>query len=394
MTFWNNPVNTLVQWLAGWLVRWGMDAALADTVVRLLGAVVMPLVALLIVIFLIWYERKIYGRIQDRLGPNRTGPFGLFQPFADMIKIFTKEYITPEGIDPVAFNLAPVLAVGAVLLIWAVVPFAYRVYGVDLNVGALYLIAAGSIGSLGIILAGWASHNKYALLGAFRAIALLISYEVPMALAILTVALLARSLGVNQIVMTQKVWFIVLSPVAALVFLISSIAEVGRAPFDLTEAESEIVAGFNIEYTGLKFGMFYVGEFLHSLTISILFVVLFLGGWQGPGAEKYPLLGLVYFAVKTGIIYFVPIFFRVILPRLRIDQMMDLNWKFLTPLMLVLLCVTALLDKALAQTTALVQVGALLGANLLIGYLGLWLLGRSVQRRLQAARVDVSLKRA
>jgi NADH-quinone oxidoreductase subunit H len=262
-----------------------------------------------------------------------------------MIKIFTKEYITPDGADKIAYNLAPILSVSAVLLAWAVIPFAPTIVGTDVNVGVLYLVAVGAIGSLGIILAGWSSNNKYSLLGAFRAVAQIVSYEVPMVLALLVPVLLGRSMGVNSLVNAQNVWFIFLSPIAALIFFTSSMAETGRAPFDLLEAESELVAGFQTEYSGLKFGMFYVGEFIHAFTISALTATLFLGGWRGPWAEQIPILGVAWFFIKTFIIYFMVILIRISMPRLRIDQMLNFNWKFLTPLALVLLIVTAVVDK-------------------------------------------------
>ena len=276
-----------------------------------------------LVIFTIWLERKLYGRIQDRLGPNRVGPWGIFQTFPDMIKIFTKEYITPIGADKVAYNLAPILSVSAVLLIWAVMPFAKTIVGTDVNVGVLYLVAVGGIGALGIILAGWSSNNKYSLLGAFRAVAQIVSYEVPMVLALLVPVLLGRTMGVNSLVNAQSVWFIIMSPIAAFIFFTSSIAETGRAPFDLLEAESELVAGYQTEYSGLKFGMFYVGEFLHAFTISALTATLFLGGWRGPWAEQIPILGVAWFFIKAFIVYFVVVLIRISMPRLRIDQMLE-----------------------------------------------------------------------
>jgi len=207
-------------------------------------------------------------------------------------------------------------------------------------------VAVGSIGALGIILAGWASNNKYSLLGAFRAVAQVVSYEVPMVLALLVPVLLGRSMGINSLVNAQSVWFIVLSPIAALIFFTSSMAETGRAPFDLLEAESELVAGYQTEYSGLKFGMFYVGEFLHAFTISALTATLFFGGWRGPWAEQIPLLGVVWFFIKSFIVYYVVVLIRISMPRLRIDQMLNFNWKFLTPLALTLLVVTAIVDKA------------------------------------------------
>jgi len=246
MTFWNDPVNFIGQWLQSVLVSWGMAPDVAQIILLVLGAGILGVLGLVWVIFLIWYERKIIGRMQDRLGPNRVGPWGLFQPFADMFKIFTKEYITPDGADVVPYNLAPVLAVAGTLMIWGVIPFASTIFGADISVGVLFIIAAGAIGELGILFAGWGSNNKYALLGAFRSVAQLISYEIPMVITLLIPVMFSGSLSLQTIVQSQSLWYILLAPVPALIFLITQIAEVGRAPFDLIEAESEIVAGFNI----------------------------------------------------------------------------------------------------------------------------------------------------
>jgi NADH-quinone oxidoreductase subunit H len=348
MTFWSDPDGFLANWLIHLLAGIGIPAGIAQAIGYALGAAVLSTGALLFVLFLIWLERKLIGRVQDRLGPNRLGPWGIFQSIADMLKIFTKEYITPDGADKVPYNLSPILTVGAVIMVWAVVPLAITVYGVDLNVGLLYIIAVGSLGEMGILMAGWGSNNKYALLGAFRAAAQLISYEVPMVLSLLIPVMLSGSLNMNNIVQHQDIWYVLYAPLAAFIFFITSIAEVGRAPFDLTEAESELVAGFNIEYSGLKFGMFYVADFLHSFTISLLVSVIFLGGWRGPGAETSPLLGFVYLILKTSLVNFIIIIERASLPRFRIDQMMDFTWKVLTPVMLILLVVTALLEKTMA----------------------------------------------
>lgn len=347
MTFWSDPVGFISQLLNSLLVGWGVAPELATTLVSVFGAVILPLLSLLWVIFLIWYERKIIGRIQDRFGPNRVGPFGLIQPFADMIKIFTKEYVTPAGADVVPFNLAPILMVGSTMFMWAVIPFTVKTFGADLNVGVLYLVAVGAIGELGIILAGYASHNKYSLLAGFRVVAQLVSYEVPMVLAMLIPVLLSHSMGLNDIVKAQPIWFLFMAPVAALIFFITGIAEVGRSPFDLIEADSELVAGFNIEYSGLKFGMFYVGDFMHAFTSAMVYTTLFLGGWQGPGAETYPILGFLYFGIKTFFVHFLTILIRGTLPRFRIDQVMNLNWKILTPIALVMVMVTAVVEKLL-----------------------------------------------
>jgi NADH-quinone oxidoreductase subunit H len=359
-----DPIGTISTWLYSLLTGWGVAPELANFILVVLGAGTICLLAMLFVIFLIWYERKIIGRIQDRFGPNRVGPYGLFQPFADMLKIFTKEYITPFGADVIPYNLAPILAVGSVLLIWAVVPFAVSVMGVNLNVGIIFIIGAGGLGLLAVMLAGYGSNNKYALLGGFRAVAQLVAYEVPMVMSLLIPVMLAGSLGINDIVEKQHIPYIILAPVAALIFFVTSVAESGRAPFDLVEAESELVAGFNIEYSGLKFGMFFVAEFLHAFTISLLFATLFLGGWRGPYAEQIPLLGFIYLVIKTFIVYFLVILFRGSLPRFRIDQMMDLNWKILTPLVLIALLLTAVIANPLAGTPVL-QAAVLFAVNVI-----------------------------
>lgn len=344
-----DPISAIGAWLEALFLGWGMAPGLVTLIMNIIGTSAVSLFALGLVIFTIWMERKLYARIQDRLGPNRVGPWGIFQTFPDMVKIFTKEYITPQGADIVVYNLAPILSVSAVLLIWAVVPFAATVVGTELNVGLLYIVAVGAIGTLSIIMAGWSSNNKYALLGAFRAVSQMISFEVPMVLSLLIPVLLAQSMGVNEIVRQQGVWYVVVAPIAALLFFMSSQAEIGRAPFDLMEAESELVAGYQTEYSGLKFGFFYVGEFVHAFTVSALFATLFLGGWRGPWAEQFPILGTAYFLIKSFIVYFLVILIRITMPRLRIDQMLNFNWKFLTPVALVLLMVTAFVEKAMLQ---------------------------------------------
>ncbi len=366
MPFWSDPLLFISRWLQQLLVNAGMSEQLAYPLVNIAGAVVLPLLSLLWVIFLIWYERKLIGRIQDRFGPNRVGPWGLIQPFADMIKIFAKEYITPAGADKIPYNLAPILVVASVMFMWAVIPFTVTTYGANINVGVLYIVAVGAIGELGIILAGYASNNKYSLLAGFRILAQLISYEVPMVLSLLIPVLLSRSMGINTIIQHQQVWFILIAPVAAIIFFITSVAEVGRSPFDLAEAESEIVAGFNIEYSGLKFGMFFVGEFLHAFTASMIYTVIFLGGWQGPGAVEIPILGFVYFGIKTMVVYFVFILFRGSLPRFRIDQMMALNWKVLTPIAILMVSLTAIIEKLFETATPFTHNLAMLAVNILV----------------------------
>ncbi len=375
LDFLKDPVVFLTQWFNGLLAGWGLAPGAVQAIGVIAGSFILATGAMLFVVLLIWIERKIIGRIQDRLGPNRIGPWGILQSIPDMIKIFTKEHITPSGADKIPFNVAPVLAVGAVLMVWAVIPFSVTFFGVDLNVGLLFVVAVGSLGEMAIVLAGWGSNNKYALLGAFRAVGQMISYSVPMILAMIVPVLMAGSMSLVQIVQQQDVWFILVSPVAAFILFVSSIAEVGRSPFDLVEAESELVAGFNVEYSGLKFGMFYVGEFLHAFTVALLFAALFLGGWRGPGAEEIPVLGFIYFFIKTGIVYFASVLIRGSLPRFRIDQMMDLNWKLLTPVSLLVLIVTAVAYKLIAGLPTVIWVLIMLALNAVI----FWLVGKYLE---------------
>lgn len=365
-SFWADPYTFVVVWLMGVLRGWGLPDDAAQLILFILGAVILAVLSLFWVVFLIWVERKIGGRVQDRLGPNRLGPFGLFQPVADMLKIFTKEFITPAGVDKVPYQLAPILAVAGVMMLWAVIPFSINWFGSDLNVGVLYLVAVGGIAEMGIILAGWGSNNKFALLGAFRAVAQMVSYEVPMVISLLVPVMLSGSMKLNEIVRSQEIWYIVVAPIPALIFFISSIAENSRAPFDLLEADSELVSGFNVEYSGLKFGFYFVGDFLHAFTIALLFSTLFLGGWRGPGAEQYPILGFVWFFAKTWAVYLLGLLIRFTIPRFRIDQMMNLNWKLLTPLSLAAVIMIALVDKGTQQGHFLIRWAALFVSNVLI----------------------------
>jgi NADH-quinone oxidoreductase subunit H len=380
-----DPVTFIAKWFEGVLIGWGLADGPLSFVMNLVGVIMIIVFVMIIDVFLVWVERKVVARFQDRIGPNRLGPFGLVQPVADVIKMLIKENIYPQGIDRIVYNLAPLFGLFPVLLIWAVLPMSPTTIGSDINVAVLYLVAAGAFISLGIIMAGWSSNNKYALLGAFREVAQMISYEVPMVIALLIPVIMARSMGINQIVHSQSIWFIVAAPLAAIIFLISSIAELGRAPFDIAEGESELIAGFHIEYTGMKFGMFYAGELLHALAVGGIFSSLFLGGWRGFGATSYPIIGMIWFFVKAYFIYWVIMWVKYSLPRIRIDQMLNFNWKFLTPLSLVLLMVTAILDKLMTGAPALVYSGAMLAANLLIGWITVSILRRHSKK--EAPRV-------
>jgi NADH-quinone oxidoreductase subunit H len=380
-----DPITAIANWLAGLLAGAGLNAGLVNFILMIIGIFVLASFLMALDIFLVWVERKVVARFQDRVGPNRLGPYGLIQPLADIIKLLIKEDITPDGADRIVYNLSPILALTTVLLLWAVIPFAPTILGTDVNVGVLFIVAIGAISTLGIIMAGWASNNKYALLGAFRTVAQMVSYEVPMVIILLVPVILARSMGINTIVSTQNIWYIVVAPLAALIFLVTSIAELGRSPFDLNEAESEIVAGFHIEYTGMKFGLFYAGELLHALTVSAIFSSLFLGGWRGPFVQQVPILGVVYLFVKSFFIYWVIMWIRYSMPRIRIDHMLGFNWKFLTPLSLVVLLVTAILDKLVAGSATWIYSLSMLAANLVIAWVALAIV-RSYARR-ERARV-------
>ena len=394
MPFLIDPFGFIGQWLDTLMTGWGWAPSLINGILTFLAVFVVANFCMLFIIFLIWLERKLAARMQDRIGPNRVGKYGLGQTIADILKLFTKEDTTPAGADKPVFNMAPIMAVVSVLLIWAVIPFSKTWFGTDINVGVLYIIAVGSIGVLATLIAGWSSNNKFALLGAFRTVAQLVSYEVPMILALLIPVLLAGSMGVHEIVEAQAGFFgayFWAAPIAALMFFVSSIAEIGRTPFDLLEAESEIVAGFHIEYSGAKFAMIFAAEFLHAFTISVLTATMFFGGWRGPGAEISPLIGFFWFMTKAMTVYFVVAWIRTTLPRIRIDHMLNVNWKFLTPLALVVIIVTALIRAGLGPNGAGasdgVQFAALFIANMVMIAITIRLLQHQNENRPARVRV-------
>lgn len=371
-----------VRWLSGFLPGWAV-ALINDVLV----AFILLFIGLNVVLFTIWYERKVIARMQDRLGPNRAGPAGLLQTPADAMKLLIKEDITPAGADWWTYNLAPVLSVFAAVMLLAVIPFGNGLIGEDLNVGALYVVALGSVGSMAILMAGWGSNNKYALLGGFRVVAQLLSYEIPMVLAMLSAVLLAGTLSMQGLVQAQAGgrWFIFLMPTAFLVYLISAVAETGRSPFDLIEAESELVAGFHIEYSGMKFAWFFLAEFMNTFTLSAIATTLFLGGWQGPFVGSVPMLGVVYFAVKVLAVYTLFTWFRGTFPRVRIDQLMALAWKVLVPGALANLLLIAFLIKL--SLPLLAQSLVLFGSNLALLLIGLGLIGRGLRLSAERRRV-------
>lgn len=287
------------------------------------------------------YERKVLARMQVRIGPNRAGPFGFLQPVADGIKLIFKEELIPAKADKLIFIAAPVITVIPALIITAVVPWGTEItiagrtiplYVADINVAILYIMSITSISVYGITLAGWASNNKYATLGGLRATAQMISYELALGLSFMGPILIAGSMSLNDIVLAQKgVWNFVLQPVGMLVYLIAALAEVNRAPFDMPEAEQELTAGYHTEYSGMKFALFFMAEYIKIIAVSMIGATLFFGGYRGPFVDQYPLLGPVYLFLKVAILLFGLIWIRATLPRIRYDRLMAFGWKVLFP---------------------------------------------------------------
>ncbi len=304
--------------------------------VSLLGAVAILVWTLLSVLAFIWIERRVVGLMQNRIGPNRVGPKGLLQPFADAIKLLLKEAITVKGADKLIFWAAPVLVFIPTLAVFAVVPFNEKMILADLNVGVLFLIAIAGINTPVVFLAGWSSNNKYALLGAMRTIAMLISYELIQVLALLGPVLFVSSMRLADIVEWQdhyNTWIFFIQPLGLLAYIIAGAVETNRSPMDIAEAESEIVAGYHTEYSGIKFGFFYQAEYLAGFAVAATVVAMYLGGWTAWGLENY-VPGWIIFLAKLYAVFFVYIWSRGTLPRLRIDQLQAFAWKFMLPIML------------------------------------------------------------
>ncbi|WPZ33295.1 NADH-quinone oxidoreductase subunit NuoH [Thalassobaculum sp. OXR-137] len=305
-------------------------------------AVVVPL--LVAVAYLTYFERKVIGAIQLRKGPNVVGPFGLFQPFADALKLMSKETILPAGANKVIFILAPMLTFILSLIAWAVIPFGEGMVLADINVGVLYLFAISSLGVYGVIMSGWASNSKYAFLGALRSAAQMVSYEVSIGFVIITVLLCVGSLNLTAIVEAQRtVWFAIPLLPMFVVFFISALAETNRAPFDLPEGESELVAGYFVEYSSMSFALFFLGEYANMILMSGITVVLFLGGWLAPFdvAPFNWVPGPIWFILKISLVLFVFLWVRATFPRYRYDQLMRLGWKVFLPLSLLWVVITA-----------------------------------------------------
>jgi len=384
------------MWFQGFLVGTGLPDVWVHVISLTVGAFVLAFVPVFSLFFLVWYERKIVSRIADRLGPNNSGayggPYGLFQIIGDAIKMFTKEDVVPAAADRWVFNIAPMLIFAIAVLIWPVIPLGKGVIGADISLGIFYILSLGSGGMVAMLMAGWGSNNKYALLAALRGIATLVSYEIPQVLAVIAVVMVTGSFSMQDIIASQEIPFLFTLPLTALLFFSAALPELGRRPFDLVEADSEIVAGYFIEYSGMKFGMFYLAEFMNQTAMSIIFATLFLGGWRGPWVEQIPALGTLWLVLKMFFVMLVIQFFQYTLPRLRIDQILGFSWKFLTPLALVNVCVVALVGKAVPYNAEnlWIRAGAFLGTNVLLALVVLGVL--AVAGRLARQRVEARLE--
>jgi len=349
---------------AGW--EW---VAFAVTGLAIMAAVVVGV--LTSVLLYIWADRRLLARFQVRTGPNRWGPFGLLTPVADAMKVLTKEDVIPAAADRLLFNVAPVLMVVPVILVFAVVPFGNGTFLADLNIGVLFVIAITSTNTLAILMAGWGSGNRFGMFSSARAVAMLMSYEIPMALAVVGVVLLAGSVSMTDVVASQNLPFLLVQPLGALVFLIAATAEIGRTPFDVTEADSELVAGYMTEYSSMKFALFYLAEYMAVIAASAVFVTLFLSGWRG----FWWLPSQVWFFIKLAGVLFLSTWMRSTWPRLRIDQVMALAWKGLFELVMVNLVVAAILVAIWPEPTT-GQLWIMTGINWGVFVVSIWVIGR------------------
>lgn len=371
-------LSNLMQWLGSHI-----DDQPLYVVSALLGGLSVVTFVGVTAILNIWLERRLIGRFQVRRGPNRVGPFGLLQPVADALKLIQKEVLTPRAGDRILFLLAPVAVFPPAMLVFGVLPWGRGMSYVDLNVGVLFVLSVSSVATIAVFMAGWSSNNKYALFGAMRVIAMLISYEIPVVLALLGPVLFAQSMSLNDIVLFQReqhLPLVLFQPLAFGIYLLAATAELNRTPADIAEAESEIVAGYHTEYSGMKFGLFYAVELISGLAVSAILASLFFGGWWLWGLDQW-VPGWVIFVTKIYLFYFVFIWLRGTLPRLRIDQLMGLAWKYLLPLSLLNLLLAGL-EVTLRQQYAWpaeVLLPSYVGANLVVSALlavGLaWLLG-------------------
>lgn len=360
-----------------WLAFVGASVVLAMIVIN---------AAILTTALYTWFERRVLGRFQNRLGPNRWGPFGVLQPIADLVKLITKEDVVPDVADKRVFALAPIVLVFPGILVFSVIPFGEQSFLGKLNIGVLFVLGVTGINTLAIIMGGWASRNKYALFGAVRGAAMLVSYEVPMALSLVGVVILAGSMALLDIVNSQDVFFILVQPLGFFVFVAAALAEMSRAPFDMIESESELGSGYHTEYSGIKFALFQLAEFMAPIVVATVATVLFLGGTRGID----PIPGQVWFLLKAFAVVFVLVWTRATWPRLRVDQIMRFAWKGLFPLSIVNLFVIAVELFAFQEpdgTISMESLWLMVPINWVIFLISVVLIARALgQRNLQQVK--------
>ena len=371
--FWRELGEVIRGWIEA-VVPESAEGWVTYLVLGLLSILVLVNIPMVLVPILIYLERRLLGRFQNRVGPNRVGPFGILQPIADAIKIMTKEDIIPTGADKLVFTLAPVVVMVPALLMFTVIPFGGETFLTNLNVGVLFIVAVTAMETIGVFMAGWASNNKYALFGAMRAVAQLVSYEIPLVISVMGVVLIAGSMALNDIVGVQSSWPLILfQPLGFIIFFIAVSAELNRSPFDLMEAESEIIAGIHTEYSGVKFVMFLTAEGISLVGYSAVMATLYLSGWEGPGLPGY-----LWLLVKIFFIFGIFVWTRATLPRLRVDQVMTFAWKFLFPLALLNAAITAVqvvvwsdgLPPWLIPVNFVIAIGLVATLHKLIGFQG------------------------
>jgi NADH-quinone oxidoreductase subunit H len=327
-----NIAGALVHWLMGL----GVPAGWADLILLIVQWVCIIGIVTLNILILIWLERKVAGFVQMRLGPNRLGPFGVFQTVADAIKLLTKQDLIPAAVDKWVFRTAPLLFIVIAVMLYVVLPMGDGMAIVNLNVGVLYFISVGSLSTICLLMAGWGSNNKWSLLGAMRAVAQMISYEIPLAFSLLGVVMIAGSLNLQDIVAAQhNIWFILLQPVAFLIYFIAATAELNRGPFDMPEAESELTAGPYTEYSGMRWALFFLAEYTNLVAVSALAATIFLGGWQGPWLPSW-----LWIIIKTYFVMMLFFWIKWTFPRIRMDHLMSFSWKVLLPVSLANILIT------------------------------------------------------
>ncbi len=322
-------------------------ATLPPDMIRMIIAVVIIISFIFLNGILMGYaERKIAGHVQRRPGPMEVGFHGILQMIVDGIKLVAKELLIPRNVDRTLFRMAPLLSFTPVILPILVIPFSEKLQALDLNLGLLFIVAMGSLNVMALLVGGWGSNNKYAMFGAMRSVAQNIAYEIPILLSMLAVILMTNTFSLKGIVAAQQnIWFVVLQPVAFLIYIISGVAETNRAPFDLPEAESELTAGFHTEYSGMGFSLFFLGEYTNMFIVASVATILFLGGWHGPALPYGEYLGIVWFFLKVYFLLFLMVMIRWTYPRVRFDQLLNFAWKYLIPFALVNLFITAAVVK-------------------------------------------------